>query len=190
MANIQLKGLRPVSNGVGETAPRITHYTVPATYATAIGEGCVLYKSATGARLHAGTTASTHASIIGVAAHYVPAAPAAAGYTQVAVYDDENQEFEAMMDDNTINTALELEEVVGQFVSITSNTANATSGQAKTTLDGDTVTSVLTTNTAVCHIKRMVTDPNNTGSTTNTRFVVKFANHLWVKSTTNATVES
>ena len=46
--NRALAGLHPVRNSIGGNAPHIGYYDVSASYATSIGEGCVVVKTSTG----------------------------------------------------------------------------------------------------------------------------------------------
>lgn len=87
-------GFMPIQNGIGNSSPKISYYTVGNTYATAIGEGCFLMKGTNGLQITLGATGIALGAGVGVAAMNMPAY--VSGATRVtgdiiAVYDDPNQ---------------------------------------------------------------------------------------------------
>ena len=147
MANLDRPmGFRPVSNGIAGTAPRIGLYVVDSTLSTAIYEGDLVYKYKLGVISVADTTDTTEVNnIVGVAAHYVGTDPGSG--TQVAVYDDPNQEFLVQVDDNAVSTAALLQELVGFHGRVLPTTGGVTTLQSKMELDGSSLTSTAVTAT-------------------------------------------
>jgi hypothetical protein len=134
----KITGLRPVSNQAG-TSPQVNEYPVSASYATTIGEGCIVAYSQTGViQVNSTVAALTTASIIGVAAQNLAATPGA-GAT-IKVYDDPNQRY-LLSADGAI-TAADRVESIGRYSNVVSNVYNATYGYGKTQMDASEITSV------------------------------------------------
>lgn len=128
LGNQALPGLHPLSNGMAGTTPHIGYYDVAAGYSTAIGEGCLLIKTATGAQLM--TIAFTAQTVIGVAACNLAASTGG----KIPVYDDPNQEYSVVAD--AAVTAANKLAYQGRFVGITtgSNVYTSTYKQGNVTL--------------------------------------------------------
>lgn len=130
VGNRALKGLMPITSGVAGTAPRVREYTVAATYATSIGEGNAVIRSDTGINLATATLAVK--SCYGVAAMSV-AAITTIGVKKILIYDDPQQEYACVIDGDL--TATTLQQYVGYFVEVKSNTLNTTLGAGITQVD-------------------------------------------------------
>lgn len=128
LGNQALPGLHPISNGKAGTVPHIGYYDVAAAYGSAIGEGCLLIKTATGAELM--TIAYTAQTVIGVAACNLAASTGG----RIPVYDDPEQEF-SVVADAAVSAANKIA-YRGRFVGITtgSNVYTATYKQGNVTL--------------------------------------------------------
>lgn len=139
MRNKPLLGLHPVQNR-GGTAPQIHHYAVSSTYATAIGEGGIAIKAATGVQMDTATPTPSRGTVVGVFASNNPAyvSGGTKHQTTVAIYDDPNQVFTGTF--NAAISAAQAIEYIGQFVGCVTNTYSATYDQAMLRLS--TVTSV------------------------------------------------
>lgn len=117
--NQALTGLWPVRNSIGGNTPHIGYYYMDGTYATAIGEGCVVVKTATDSPALGSATAPTLGTILGVAV--CGWAASTAGW--LPVYDDPNQEFSIIADEAF--TAATSVDRIGNFFSLTANAATA-----------------------------------------------------------------
>lgn len=178
MANVDAPlGLRPVGNGVGGTAPRITAYTRSST--GVIYEGAVLVLLETGPAAFNGTTAAHAYNVIGVAA-----APVASAGTEVLVYDDPEQEFLIQGDSAVAAPIL----APGRYANLTAVTGNATTLQSKSELD----TSALTSTYAafdVCQVRRPWDAQDNDQDAANAKWVVKITDkaHMFANTSTRIT---
>lgn len=130
----QLPGLHPIKNPAGTAAPA-SDYAVSSTYATTIGQGCVVGLAETGVIL--ANASATVATILGVAAETLAATPGS-GAT-IKVYDDPLQKYACILDATVSNTIIS----IGRFTNLVSNVYNATLGQGKTMLDASEITSVV-----------------------------------------------
>lgn len=178
--NKPLYGLHPVNNGVAGTVPHIGYYDVAAAYTTAIGEGCLVIKSATGLTL-AGAAVAAGGFVVGVAAHDL------AGSTggKIAVYDDPKQEF-MIVPDGTMTTTVQIE-MVGQFAALLTNTKNTTLGGSNAKLDISTATGTRST-TNCMQIVGVGAAVGDTYATTQAGYVgqirvkIPEAIHIWTAS--------
>lgn len=117
-ANKALAGLRPLKNKAG-TAPEVHEYDVAVAYGVAIGEGCLLIKTATGVELAADAAAVTAGVVVGVAAANLGATIVAG--TKIKVFDDPEQEF-SVIGDAVITATATLIAATGRFIGMTVNT--------------------------------------------------------------------
>ena len=175
MANIDSQiGLRPINNPYGNECP-IHEYELAATNTTAIYEGALVYKSETGVRLWDGADTTEALSMVGVAAHYVPAAPLAAGVTNLAVYDDPNQWYVVQGDANDITGVVGALAVKGWYTGVVSaSSVNTTTLQSKLELNTGATTSTWTAALAM-QILDVASDPRNDLSAINEKWIVKIA---------------
>ena len=141
--NKALTGLVPVKNPAG-TAPAVHYYDVAAAYASAIGQGCLLIRAATGVELAGDAAALTAGIVVGVAATNLGAAPGAGA--KIAVFDDPNQEF-SVIGDEVLTDTVSLIAMVGRFAGLTdtTNVYSSTAERGTTTLDTSTITGTWTT---------------------------------------------
>lgn len=142
MQNKPLAGLRPVQTQ-GGVSPKITHYAVSATYATALPQGAPAIKAANGVRMAANPPVPVRGTVIGIIAADNPAyvSGSTSHQSTVAVYDDPRQVFVGTF--NAAISAAQAVEYIGQFVGCVTNTANTTLGGSNLKLS--TVTSVFST---------------------------------------------
>lgn len=163
MANIDWpSGLRPIGNGKGGTAPRITKYTRSST--GVLYEGTPLYLAATGPATAAQTTMDP--AVLGACAHYV-----ASSDTEVYVYDDPDQEY-LIQGDSAVATPIS---VIGQYCNpLNPTTGNATTLQSKCELDTSEVTSAQADGD-IFQIVRLWNEDSNDQDAANAKWVVKIA---------------
>lgn len=174
MANIDWpSGLRPVSNGVGGTAPQMRPYP---KLAGIIYEGDILYNGEGGLVVYNGTTDAQADNLVGVAAHYV--GTAANTGEAVFVYDDPNQEYIAQGDDASVSTLANANAALLRHVPIVYATGNTTTLQSKVELDASGITSVWTLDTPLMIVRKWESQDNAFGA--NYKFVVKIdhRNHI------------
>lgn len=165
MANIDWpSGLRPVSNGVAGTTPRLRPYN---KLAGIIYEGDILYAGEGGVAVYNGTTDANADNLIGVAAHY---AGTDAGQ-EVFVYDDPDQEYLVQVDDASISTTTNLNDARLRHAGIVYATGNTTTLQSKVELDGSGITNVWTLDLPLLVVRPWVADDNELGA--NIKLVVK-----------------
>jgi len=178
MANVDSPlGLRPVDNGVGGTAPRITSYTRSGT--SVIYEGALVVLLETGPAAYNGTTAAHAYNVLGVAAHYCSATD-----LQCLIFDDPEQEF--LIQGDTAVAAPLL--APGRYANVTAVTGNTTLLQSKSELD----TSELTSTYAafdVCQVRRPWDAQDNDQDAANAKWVVKITDkaHVFANTSTRIT---
>jgi len=166
--NPPLKGLHPVGNGVAGTTPRVREYDVSSSYATAMGEGCVVIKTATGLQL-AGATVSD-GTAVGVLAQNIAASTGG----KVLVYDDPSQEFEVLIDGSITNAAT-LISWVGRYAKHLTNTYNGKLKQGNTYVSKTGISGTPTT-TLYLQILGGVDHVGNDATLVNSTIRVKFNN--------------
>ena len=177
MANLDSPlGLRPVDNGVGGTAPRITAYTRTGT--SVIYEGALVVLLESGPGVYNGTTAAHAYNVLGVAAHY----SAAAG--EVLIYDDPEQEF-LIQGDSAVAAPLL---APGRYANLTVVTGNATLLQSKSELDTSELTSLYAA-FDVCQVRRPWNAQDNDQDAANAKWVVKITDkaHVFANTSTRIT---
>ena len=135
-----LTGLRPVANTAG-TSPRVNEYSVSASYASPIGEGCLVVVGTVGVRLSGSVTAADN-SVLGVAAQNLTS-NAGAG-AKIKVYDDPQQIY-TVVSNTAISAANRLKFQFG-WTNMADNTYNATYGYGKTTIALTNVTNTAAAN--------------------------------------------
>jgi len=185
--NQALTGLWPVGNGKAGTAPQLHTYTVTAGYATAIGEGNIVIRTATG--LNLGGAALADGSVMGVAA----APSLASTLDTIQVYDDPDQEFACIVDADITNAATLLS-YVGDYIAPQTNTMNTTTLTGNVTLDIASVTGTAST-TDCMQIVGVVTSVGDNLSGTNAagtyskyaQLRVKFARQTHIFSSQSGT---
>lgn len=171
-----LTGLHPVKNQAG-TSPQVNDYAVSATYASTIGEGCIVGLTETGVILAATTSLP---SILGVAAETIAGTPGA--NTTVTVFDDPNQQYYLSADAVSSDTVI----VVGRFSNVVSNVYNATVGYGKTQLDTSEITSVIASGDLV-QIMGFPTDVGETKAATDAQMRVQLTQRFLIFKNTDIT---
>jgi hypothetical protein len=170
MANIDWpSGLRPVSNGIAGTAPRMKPYP---KLAGIIYEGDMLYMGEGGVVVYNGTTDAHADNIVGVAAHYV--GTAAATGEAVWVYDDPAQEFICQCDGADITVVADANASLLRHAPVVYATGNTTTLQSKVEIDSSGITSVWTLDTPLLIVRKWEASDNAYGA--NYKFVVKIDN--------------
>ena len=178
MANIDSAlGFRPVGNGVGGTAPRITEYVRSGT--SLIYEGALVVLLESGPAAYNGTTAAHAYNVLGVAAHYC-----AAGDTDVLVFDDPEQEF-LIQGEDAVSAPLLAPGRYCNLVTVAVNTLTLQSGDQM-------ATSELTSTYAafdVCQIRRPWNAQDNDQDAANAKWVVKITDkaHVFANTSTRIT---
>ena len=179
MANIDWpSGLRPVSNGVGGTAPQMRPYP---KLAGIIYEGDLLYMGEAGVVVYNGTTDANADNIIGVAAHY--AATAANTGDGVFVYDDPNQEYICQSATDAHTTQALVNAALGRHAPIVYATGNTTTLQSKVELG--VITSVWTLDTPLFVVRDWKGEDNELGKWH--KFVVKIDHRCHVATNDSVT---
>ena len=173
MANIDApRGFRPIGNGAGGTAPRVTLYVRALT--GILYEGAPLVKNTSNLAEFDGVTDAsatdsqeTHDRIvIGVCAHYVAAAD-----TDVYIYDDPAQEF-LVQGDSAVGAPFE---AVSKYCSLLNMaTGNTTSGHSKCEIDSSEITQTRD-EFDIVQIKRLYNEPDNDQDAVNAKWVVTSA---------------
>lgn len=168
-------GLRPISNGIAGTAPRMRPYTRSST--GVIYEGAPVYLAATGPAVAAQTTADP--AMLGAAAHY-----AAASDTEIFVYDDPSQEY-LIQGDSAVATPIG---VIGSYCNpLNPTTGNGTTLQSKCELDTSEATSVQADGD-IFQIVRLWNGDDNDQDAADAKWVVKIseASHAFTSGGTIA----
>jgi len=167
-------GLRPIGNGVGGTAPQITHYTRSNT--AVLYEGAILVRAADGPAVYNGTTAAHAYNVVGVCAAYC-----AADETQVIVYDDPQQEFLVQGDDAIADPI----DAIGKMAPVSPFTGNTTTLQSKTEMTSAGITVTYAAFDCL-QIRRIWNGEDNDQDAANAKWVVKFTPtaHILAQSST------
>lgn len=177
--NRALAGLHPVRNSIGGNAPHIGYYDVSASYATSIGEGCVVVKTSTGLQLGS-ATAPTAGTIVGVAAGNMLASTGG----KLPVWDDPHQEFEIIC--SAALSAAETISAIGRYSNLTANAYSSTTKQSDATLDKANITGTAAAGVFL-QIIRLGTAVGDDYASANMPLVVRFTgpSHIYGDTSVN-----